>query len=72
MKLTEIRYLRVFNLGDYEKEEMSIGFVPNEDATLEDAVTQIGLIQARFRQESIPYKKHLAAKAKSQNLTQTK
>jgi hypothetical protein len=55
-KYTEIKYSRVFNLGDYEKEEISIGFVVDENATLDTIGTEIEAIQKKFREVSVKTK----------------
>ena len=56
-KLTEVKYTRVFNLGDYEKEEMACTITSDEDAGLDAFAEEIQKVQVRFHQISIPYKK---------------
>jgi hypothetical protein len=65
MKHTETKYLRVFNLGDYEKEEITIGFIPDDDATLADVVAHLDKIQVELANISIKKKRAVAAAKKA-------
>jgi hypothetical protein len=61
MKYNEIKYSRVFNLGDYQKEEISVSATLDEDATEATVELELGRIQSVVNKVSIPARRKAKA-----------